>query len=163
MKEKVFKKFKELQKIATENFIYVNPTIIFDLDSISMVGYYDTNDNTIHLNEKLLEEFKEDYINEVLVHEFAHAVTWAKFGPTVRTHGKEWKAIARKLGLKNPKSTTDLPIVNSKYYKSKNKYVYKCNCSEYHLSTRMHNNIQKKRKKYQCKYCKAELKFDKIA
>ena len=159
LKNKVFEKFENLKKIAAEKFIYVNPSIVFDLDSSTMIGCYKTKSNTIHLNEKLLEEFGEAYIDEVLIHEFAHVVTWAKYGPTVRDHGKEWKKIAKTLGLKNPTAKSKLPIDESKYFKTKNRFVYKCDCSEFNLSTRMHNNIQKRGKRYFCKNCGQELKF----
>jgi len=37
-------------------------------------------------------------IEDTILHEIAHALTFNQYGATVKSHGKEWKRIAREIG-----------------------------------------------------------------
>ena len=51
----------------------------------------------ITLSRVLTEMNAEDQVHDTILHELAHALTFERHG-RVRSHGPEWKAIARSLG-----------------------------------------------------------------
>ena len=51
----------------------------------------------ITLSRVLTELNAEDQVRDTILHELAHALTFERHG-RVRSHGSEWKAIARSLG-----------------------------------------------------------------
>jgi len=118
----------------------------------------------INLNANLLNEYKEVYINEVVVHEMAHAIVGHKY-PTrmngwkrVMPHGKEFKAVCSHFG-NDGKATTKL-FSDSESLKSTRKpmktFKYVCGCSEHNLSKVRHNKILKGAS-YTCRTCKQKL------
>jgi len=138
----------------------------FDLttqQTLGAIGKHPEYENcfSARLNLDLLARYGQLYIDEVIVHEFAHAVTDLKYPRGVRPHGKEWKAIARNLGLKNPKSTTSLFEVDKKHLRT---FPYKCVCKTHQLGIRKHNAAVKqyktiKRNRYTCSICKTQLQY----
>jgi len=148
-------KLEELESLIYQKYnLKINPSLVFDLKTTSYYGYYDEETNEIHLHLPLLKEFKKLYINEVLTHEYAHAVVFKLYGYNVKPHGKEWKNIMKYLGIKKPAATTTI-FDNSEFIR-KNSYLYKCNCDIYYLSKYIHNRIQKGYK-YYCKRCNGKL------
>ena len=133
------------------------------LCSVKFVG----DDYTMNLNKTLLKEFEEVYINEVVVHEFAHIVIKSMFPngykgrKKVQGHGREWKRVCCMLGLLNPKSTTSLfsESVSLKSTRKTKTYEYNCGCQTHDITKRRHNLITNKGNKYLCTKCKNEIKF----
>jgi len=69
---------------------------------------------------------KPKKFKKVLKHEIAHALHFEKRGKKrrVKPHGREWKFIARKLGLKNPSATREVEgLIKQKSFKV---YCPKC-------------------------------------
>jgi SprT protein len=163
---KVEDKINEMKKrYPVEDFV-----INYDLTSIRILGRVKFNYGKkveMNLNKTLLKEFGDVYINEVVVHEFAHIVVRANY-PTgyngykkVQGHGLEWKNVCYRLGMMSPKSTTTL-FSNSESLKSKtNKrsFEYTCGCTTHNLTTRRHNMIINKGKVYLCNHCKNKIEF----
>lgn len=54
--------------------------------------------NTIELSRILTETETDHAIRQTILHEIAHAIAGYRAG-----HGPEWKAVARRLGVENPK------------------------------------------------------------
>ena len=108
----------------------------------------------IRLNIELCNNFPKKMINDVLVHEAAHYITYCLF-PSAKPHGNEWKFIAKTLGLNNLKATHDMPTTKARKVKG---YKYRCRCSTYTLSSIRHNRIKRKEAEYACKYCGEKLK-----
>lgn len=120
----------------------------------------------LKLNKSLLLEFWELYIKEVFIHEYAHFVinriypTWYNWRKKIQPHWKEFKIICSYFWI-NWKATTNL-FKESEIFKNKKdnrKYIYWCNCQEHKITTRRHNLIENKKKKYICKNCKNPLNF----
>ena len=129
-------------------------TINFDLDSSRTLGSHSYNSfddiHVISLNPKLLNEYKEKYINEVFVHEYAHAITTKNYPPSRNTnwkrtkpHGKEFKSVCSLFGIVG-KATSSL-VKDKTLLKTKNKqrrFSYTCDCGHNHqVSTTIHNKI----------------------
>ena len=150
--------------------IFVDPFIVYDMKSVRILGQYDINENVIHLDEELLDEFKKIYIHEVVIHEYAHAVVYHLYERDVRPHGREFKTICSFLGLENSRASINV-FKNSRIIdqrrkrrnRNNKKFFYKCKCKgKYHeLSQWMHKNITENGVKYRCKKCGKKLKFAK--
>jgi len=168
---KVDKKLKELSKYAKKEWdVDFKYEVQYTLKSIRALGqFYQTTIrgnkiNIIELNKELLLEYGDTYINEVVIHEFAHAVV-RNIYPTGRNgykkvmpHGKEFKAICSHFGISG-KSTTSL-FSDSAMLESKRKsntFTYYCACDTHKLSTTRHNKIQRGTASYRCNKCKEVL------
>jgi SprT protein len=92
-------------------------------------------------------KYKEEYIQEVVRHEFGHAVTRQKYGNTVASHGKEWKEIMRALGDKNPKSTSGLFEIKH------SGHIYSCGCTEHVVPEKKHKKMQTSSAIMTCSLC----------
>lgn len=55
---------------------------------------------TIFVSRIYLEQLTEESLNDIIIHEIAHALAGHAAG-----HGAEWKAVCKQLGLENPAST----------------------------------------------------------
>ena len=161
---KLKSKMEELRNLTVENHGIEVPQIFvkFDLTTHRALGKIRRHPERkgfyrARLNLDLLLEYKELYINEVVVHEFAHAVADLVHGQrNIKPHGKEWKEIAKVLGLKNPSATTGLFEVK------RDMFIYECKCQEHYLTKRKHNKAQKylsrhKKNVYGCLRCKTGL------
>lgn len=72
------------------------PVYIENIPSISMRGYYQPADNTIHLSDKLNDSMKLS----VLTHELGHAVMHASYDPDMSSEQKEIEADSLSLMLR---------------------------------------------------------------
>lgn len=63
-----------------------------------LVGRYLPAANRIEVNASMLSAPSLDR-REVLCHEAAHAVVWARHGRNARPHGPEWQALMRQAGF----------------------------------------------------------------
>ncbi|MDR1614497.1 MAG: SprT-like domain-containing protein [Campylobacteraceae bacterium] len=109
----------------------------------------------IRLHARLLREFKQEYIKDVLTHEFAHAIQMELF-PKSKPHGREWKNIIENLNGKPYKKTViDYRLKKSRTVKT---YLYKCACSEHRITAVRHNKIIRNTMIYRCKKCGQILK-----
>ncbi len=158
MRQKSKERLDALLKKA-DNLFGVNLKIdlTYDLKGSCTIGQCRKTPNgyTIRLHEELLYKYGFIYLNDVLNHEFAHAIQMEIYKYKTKPHGKEWKNILSKLENTqyNPKLRPKYEIIK----KSKSTYNYKCNCNQIHkLSKTRHNRIQKGTK-YICKKCKGFL------
>lgn len=169
---KVSDKVIELKKIMREVYPGVKVptfTIDYSLNSSKTLGRANHVQSTMSLNEKILNEFGDLYIDEIVVHEFAHFVVKAlyPFGMNSATrrrvmpHGKEFKKVCAVFGISG-KSTTNL-FSESKVLEEKKstlkRHPYHCGCRIHEVSTRKHNLIQNKNRVRICKLCKGQLKL----
>jgi len=170
LQNKITNRIIELQKISQEKWgVSPEMRVMYDLDSVKTLGTANYYKGTMRLNKHLLLEFGDVYIDEVVVHEYAHFVTDAIAKEKMtryQAHGREFKQICSKFGIVG-KATTN-KFSDSKYLKDKkdklkaNKKVfyYGCDCNYYkELSTTIHNRIQRGRASYNCRACKVTLKF----
>lgn len=175
MKHLVQEKLKELEQTVklhlAEKFI---PSIRIEytlnkstaLGTCSYINY--PKEIIINLNEYLLNELKELYINEVLVHEYAHAVIKMIYPDgynrysykRVQPHGKEFKKICRLFGIDGKATTTIANNISFGKRRNIKKFYYKCNCVGYkELTTIRHNKVQRGQAEYACSICKNKLQY----
>jgi SprT protein len=104
----------------------------------------------IRLHIKLLREFGQKYIKDVLTHEFAHAVQMELFAKS-KPHGREWKSVMESLsGAPYKKSNINYSLKNDRIFKT---YRYKCDCQEHLITSIRHNKIIRGSSVYKCKKC----------
>jgi len=171
----VEKKLIELKQIVDTKWgKFSAPTVFvnYDLNSSRSLGMCQTNKNfeedsyTIRLNPELLNEYREEYINEVFVHEYAHAITSHFFHPSkanrwkkIMPHGKEFKSVCSLFGIIG-KSTSNLTKGKGIPGKQKNRqkrWSYSCDCGHNHqVSTTIHNKMSKGQKRI-CALCRSQL------
>lgn len=100
----ILKKQQELQVLAYRNFQIKKefPLIVSDKMNAQRFGMttYDRNKNIIiHLNKKRFKENSNYMINDVLPHEYAHAIMFyfKDFTNENSGHSKRWQSICKKL------------------------------------------------------------------
>jgi len=152
IQDKVIDKLLELKKITNDTYpntkvLIDTPIIKYDSKSTRTLGYYNPIKDTIHLDIELLKEYKELYIDTVLVHEYSHYVTQKLYGSFVKPHGKEFKSICRLFGI-DGKATikgfnSSKVIENRRVKRNIKRFAYTCDCGYNHqISTITHNKIQ---------------------
>jgi len=168
------KKQKEITKIVEKQFgknTFPKVTVSYTLNSSRTLGthkyLYLTDQHSINLNPKLLNELKDTYIDDVFVHELAHAAVTKYYGvfnsrgQKIKPHGKEFKYFCRMFGVSG-KATTNIAS-NSKALKERKRkvyrHIYNCKCMDHTLSTTLHNKIQRGAGYYTCKHCKSKLVY----
>ena len=114
------------------------------------------NSYIIRLHTKLLEEFGQEYLDDVLTHELAHAVQMEIY-PKSKPHSREWKNIVETLSQKKYSTKNKIDYRLNEFSKNKKKFVYICKCMEHHVSSIIHKRISQKRYFYNCKKCKEVL------
>jgi predicted SprT family Zn-dependent metalloprotease len=100
----------------------------------------------IIINENMVNQAPWDEVKSTLLHEFAHAIDCG-----LHNHGKEWKRIAKGLGLKNLTTTA----VRS--YEQEYNYTAYCSKCGKRLSGFMRLTENYKKGFYISKCCNAEL------
>ena len=165
-------KIKELESVVTNRWgdviVPKDFVIKYDLDSARALGMVvKSHDKTeMRLNPKLLNEFKDVYIDEVVVHEYAHLIV-DKLYPTgynstyrrkVQSHGREFKNVCSLFGIVG--SSTTKVFAKSESLKSTQKSCrtieYSCKCDTHMVTPLMHKKITLGAT-YTCKKCKCKL------
>lgn len=109
--------------------------------------------NEIRLNPILLQENRQQFIQEVVPHELAHLLVFQQFGQ-VSPHGKEWQMMMEQV-LNVPANTYHcFDIRNVRQH-----FSYQCGCQTHLLTIRRHNAIQAGKQRYICKKCGEALRF----
>ncbi|MDH5183152.1 MAG: SprT-like domain-containing protein [Gammaproteobacteria bacterium] len=118
----------------------------------------DWRGRSIYYNPHIFAKFFEDSLQSTVPHEVSHYVTDMLYGlNSIKPHGYEWKAVMHALGAKAERTCNyDLTGIP---HRRERRHTYRCQCSEYEISTRRHNNIQNNKRHYLCKTCKAKLLY----
>lgn len=174
LQAKVESKIKELHEKVPDIIGYkIKPvTVKFDLHTKRVGGSALSNNVTgrheIRLHPTALLEYGDQYIEDTVVHEFAHIVT-AHYDWHARAHGPEWKMIMTRLGAEPSRCHDwDLDKCLRKHGKvfgikppkeRKQRTIdYTCECGTKHeIGIRTHNKI-KLGATYVCKLCNSNLK-----
>ena len=102
----------------------------------------------IRLNPVLLVDNQELFLHEVIAHELAHLLVFARHG-RVAPHGKAWQAMMRQVFGLAPRVTHQLDISSLQGPL----FAYQCACQEHRLSLRRHNKVQRGQSRYLCRHC----------
>ncbi|KGA31716.1 MULTISPECIES: SprT family zinc-dependent metalloprotease [Pectobacterium] len=109
----------------------------------------------IRLNPVLLQENQQAFIDEVVPHELAHLLVYARFG-RVAPHGKEWRWMMESV-LHVPAKRTHRFAVQSVQGKT---FTYLCDCQRHELTIRRHNRVLRGETEYRCRRCGKTLRHD---
>lgn len=102
----------------------------------------------IRLNPVLLVENQTLFLHEVIAHELAHLLVFARHG-RVAPHGRAWQAMMRQVFGLAPRVTHQLDISSLQGPL----FAYRCACQPHHLSLRRHNKVQRGQSRYLCRHC----------
>lgn len=137
---------------------FEKPLVCFALTG-STAGYFKQlrdGSNMINFNRQLLEHNTADFINRTVPHEVAHMVAFQVFGPGIRPHGDEWKAVMALFGADDSRCHNyDLSKVKTRQYR---RFTYQCNCRSHQLTSIRHNRVLSGYR-YVCKTCKQQLSY----
>ena len=93
------------------------------------------------LNETLLKENTDEYIDERTVpHEVAHYIVRKVF-PGARSHGRRWQDVMSKIFGLDSSRCHNYDVTRSRVGKV---YVWNCGCTDHQFGARKHNNIARK-------------------
>lgn len=112
----------------------------------------------IRLNPVLLSAHPQVFLDEVIPHELAHLLVFARHGRT-RPHGVPWQRLMRETFGLVPRVTHNLDVSSL----SGPRFAYRCACREHSLSLRRHNKVQRGQARYLCRECGHALFPDKRA
>ncbi len=102
----------------------------------------------IRLNPVLLVENQALFLHEVIAHELAHLLVFARHG-RVAPHGRAWQAMMWQVFGLAPRVTHQLDISSLQGPL----FAYQCACQPHHLSLRRHNKVQRGQSRYLCRHC----------
>lgn len=104
----------------------------------------------ITLSKWYVELNEEKDVEDTILHEIAHALSFLKYGEKGRGHGVLWKQMCRKIGAKPNRLHQGIV----EYPNNHHKYIDDCVCG---ITYRMHR--LRKNSKYRCPKCNQPL-FD---
>lgn len=157
-KTAVLARIKECATIAEEKGYPINGyAVSFDLKGAAAGrGGRKNGRPIIKVNLEFVKNHFDWYLEEVVPHEFAHAMQYAHFARP-KPHGKEWKFFCKLLVGK------ELPVFHSKSFtpaRVTKKYEFTCGCAGRTLtiSSMRFKRLQSGSHRYVCKVCKCDLK-----
>lgn len=125
LKTKVNTKIEECRKIIKNHYGQdVKPGKISFTARGTVGGTTNPSTYEIRLNPVFLNHYKDVFINDTVVHEYAHVAT-LKLHPDATPHGKEWKKMMRLLGVE---ATRCHSYDNELIYEKKETRSYICTC-----------------------------------
>jgi SprT protein len=156
LQAKAIKRIKEVYAKAED--IYgiplTLPTISFNLKG-RRAGYVIPAYNKLALNNELLHQNGDVFINDTVGHEAAHLIAYAVYGYNIEPHGTAWKKVMVNVCGQSPTRCHAYEV------KTKNEYVCKCDKTIY-VSTTKHNRMLKGENRYYCTICNTEIKWKKL-
>lgn len=124
-------------------------------------GQFSPKKNAIRVNLVLFNENYDDYVENTLPHEVAHAVNRhlarLEFGIRRKPHGYEWKRIMRAFG-KEPSVGHSYDVSNARQKKWDRPFLYRCACQDHEFTATCHKRV-KKGTRYKCKRCGQLIHF----
>lgn len=136
-----------------------NIPVLFDLTG-KAAGMYrvKAGQQVIRYNPYVFSKYFDDNFSETIPHEAAHYVTDILYGFTKsRPHGSEWKSVMQIFGVAaNRTANYDLSGLPVRVYK---KYIYRCACQNFELTSRRHNKVVRGSGHYTCRDCDGKLLF----
>lgn len=109
--------------------------------------------NELRFNAFMYQQNPSLFLDTVVPHEIAHILVYQIYGGNVRPHGKEWRAVMKKVYGLQPDRTHcfDVP-------KPKQSFAYHCSCQTHTFTKQRHSRAQKGTD-YICKMCRSKLHF----
>ena len=156
LQSKAIKRIKEVYAKAED--VYGIP-LTFPIVSFKLkgrrAGYVIPAYNKLTLNDALLHEHGDNFINDTPGHEAAHLIAYAVYGYNIEPHGTAWKKVMVKVCGQSPTRCHTYEV------KTRNEYICKCDKIIY-VSTTKHNRILRGHDRYYCKTCNVEIRWKKL-
>ena len=125
LKTKVNAKIEECRKVIMKHYGHdIKPGKISYTARGTVGGTTNPSTYEIRLNPVFLGHYKDEFVNDTVVHEYAHVAT-LKLHPDATPHGKEWKQIMRLLGVE---PTRCHAYDNELIYEKRATRSYMCTC-----------------------------------
>lgn len=109
----------------------------------------------IRINPVLLQENQQAFIDEVVPHELAHLLVYARFGKTP-PHGKAWRWMMEHILAVQARRTHAFAVTSVRG----KTFLYQCACQQHELTVRRHNRILRGETEYRCRRCGTPLRRD---
>jgi len=153
------RKTNHCMRIAGEHFArkFLLSEVTFDLKGTCAGQAVFCKDGSfrIRYNRLLLEKNPASFIGRTVPHEVAHVVARQLYGPKIKPHGVEWKAIMSDVFRADCSRTHTMDVSGV----ANREFVYRCECKpEIRLGKRMHAKVVEG-KVYACRSCKAGIWF----
>lgn len=167
LKAKVMKKLKECAKTIRTHYDFNidMPEVRYDLKG-KAAGQAAVSGKYIRLHPIFLSHYEDEYINDTVVHEYAHIVQTMLFPETtykavgrMEAHGTKWKEIMRVLGVEPTRCHSYSMSVLNDHTGKYRKYMCTCCNKDFLLSPRRHNKVMKKITSYSHAACNAPIIF----
>ncbi len=161
LQQKVIRQTAQLLSTAENYYQRTFPEIpvLFDLRGRA-AGMYrvQAGRRVIRYNPYIFARYFEDNFSRTIPHEVAHYITDVLYGlKRIRPHGSEWKSVMAVFGADPARTANyDLTGIPQRQYR---RFVYRCDCQDYELTTRRHNKILRGQGHYLCRECGARLLF----
>lgn len=109
---------KELAKELMGDYLDDTWHLQINMRAKRILGQCKYRERAICLTGWYIERNSKEFVEDTILHEIAHALV----GPNVKSHGKEWKYMARKLGARPfACKNVDMGLIPSK-----SKYIATC-------------------------------------
>lgn len=109
------------------------------------IGHCDYNDKCIRYSKHFLYDTSWEEITDTILHEIAHALV----GPDAEAHGSYWKSVARRIGARPNRTST-----NAVLSKEAKRFNFKLECPSCGDTCKRY----RRKKGLQCRKCKVPLK-----
>lgn len=109
----------------------------------------------IRLNPVLLERHPTEMIEDTIPHELAHLVAHRMFGPRIKPHGREWRAVMAAFG-KAPEVAHRMQVEPSRQLR---RFLYHCNCPSGVELTSIRHKRARRGTGYRCRKCGQRLRW----
>ena len=147
LKNKVSAKIKECRDVIMNHYGQdIEPGKISYTARGTVGGTTNPSTYEIRLNPVFLGHYKEEFVNDTVVHEYAHVVA-LKLYPNSKPHGKEWKKLMRLLGVEPTRCHS---YNNQLIYEKRATRTYMCTCCYelFDVPQDIHKKIMSDSKKY---------------
>jgi SprT protein len=154
VRDKAYLMVKELSAEAFRIYgVKLVPTLDFSIRGRSTCGKATYMDNKIKINAQIACLNFSDF-EDTMIHEFSHLLdykVYKKWG-----HGPTWKSIMVALGGNPTYAAKGLNMEGISSARTVKKFLYKCRCKHYELTSIRHNKISLGAK-YTCRLCNGTL------
>lgn len=155
--QKASRRIHELLHQAQDHFRQSMPQVEvrFDLKGTT-AGQAKINPGSppvIRLNQQLMEQNPERFLERTVPHEVAHVVAYS-LHCNIKPHGAEWKQIMSFSGA-DARRCHDYDITHARQRKLQ-RFDYRCECRSHSLTSIRHNRVQRGQR-YFCRACKQPL------
>jgi len=110
------------------------------------------------INLELAKANLEEYLNQVVPHEFCHYIVRLRHPQRPRPHGHEWKFYMRTIFNLTPDRCHKMDVSACSRRQARD-YKYSCGCQTFNLTKLRHQKIMNGRR-YFCKRCGMGLKYE---